>query len=75
VTPEIAFAGPQLVVPRHRSRLPIEYRWIHQSMPGKLLEHRSPQEVPGRQKILNHGGWVFQHLNRGLGVHGILKGI
>eukprot|EP00435_Cladocopium_sp_Y103_P042657 s518_g11.t2 len=47
--------GPQLVVPRHRSPLPIEYKRIYESMPGKLVEHRSPQQVPGRQKILNHG--------------------
>jgi hypothetical protein len=77
VTPEIDFAGPQLVVPRHRSRLPVEYKWIHQSMPGKLVEHRSPQQVPGRQKILNHGGlvaasfgWVWEFM----GFNGITIG-
>ena len=70
-TPEIDFAGPQLVVPRGRSRVPIEYKWIHQS--GKLVEHRSPQQVPGRQKILNHGGLVAASQAGLMGFHGISR--
>ena len=52
------FAGPQLVVPRDRPQVPIGYKSIHEWMPGKLVEHHSPQEAPGRQKIRNHGDLV-----------------
>eukprot|EP00438_Fugacium_kawagutii_P012652 Skav215607 [mRNA] locus=scaffold666:473675:482890:- [translate_table: standard] len=49
--------GPQLVLPRSRPRVPSGYRWIHESLPGKVVEHRSPDHAPGRQKIPNHSHW------------------
>ncbi len=38
-----------------RPRVPVEYRWFDETAPGKLVEHSSPPNAPGREKISNHG--------------------
>eukprot|EP00434_Breviolum_minutum_P030620 symbB.v1.2.027076.t1/scaffold2751.1/size71576/5 len=46
--------GPEVVLPC-RPRVPVEYRWFNETAPGKLVEHSSPPNAPGREKISNHG--------------------